>query len=111
MGFCNLRAGYRLIRPEYRVMKPHATDSLDTVAIVMWLEELFGASLADGTLGGIFDQLEDQLRGECPNRKAQKILRKLTIATGRPELAERLDEPWRREQIAAIVREVTKDYE
>jgi hypothetical protein len=93
-------------------MKPIGMDSLDTVEMVMAFEELFGVDLPDpspGTFGSpseIVDWLEVSLSKQRPNKAAQKLLRKLAVEQQRPELAEGLEETWRREQIAAIVQEL-----
>ncbi len=93
-------------------MKPIGMDSLDTVEMLMAFEEVFGIDLPDPspeTFGGpseVVDWLEAPLSNQRPNRVAQKWLRKLATKQRRPELADGLDGPWRREQIDAIVREV-----
>lgn len=96
-------------------MKPRETDSLDTVEMVMWLEEFLDIEISDeegesvGSPREIVDVLEKKLSNSRPNREAMVFLQKLAIEKHRPELAEGLDRPWRREQIAAIVRELLQD--
>jgi hypothetical protein len=50
--------------------------------------------------------LERHLSNQRPNKEAAALLRKLAKAHNNPELAEGLEGTWRREQIAAIVREI-----
>jgi hypothetical protein len=52
------------------------------------------------------DWLELHLSNQRPNQAAAVLLRKLAKAQKNPELAEGLEGTWRREQIAAIVREI-----
>ena len=95
-------------------MKPGAMDSLDTVEMVMAIEEVFEVTIFD-IEGGTFDTpreivdwLEVQLSNHRPNKAARAMLTKLARDQQRPGLAEGLDGLWRREQIAAIVREVLR---
>lgn len=87
-------------------------DSLDTIEMVMAIEEVFDVGLPDAepiTFDGpseIVDWLEVSLANQRPNEAACALLKKLAQDQQRPELAEGLDGPWRREQIAAIVREI-----
>jgi len=87
-------------------------DSLDVVVAVMALEEVLGVeipgSVPDG-FGGpleITDWLERHLSNQRPNKAAAELLRRLAKDRGDPELAAGLDKTWRREQIAAVVREI-----
>jgi hypothetical protein len=52
------------------------------------------------------DWLELHLSNQRPSKEAAALLRKLVKAENNPELAERLEGTWRREQVAAIVREI-----
>jgi hypothetical protein len=87
-------------------------DSLDLVEAVMLVEEIFETEIPDndakdfGSPREIVDQLEPHLSNRRPNKQAAALLRKLAKAHNNPELAEGLDGTWRREQIAAIVREI-----
>jgi hypothetical protein len=93
-------------------MKPIGMDSLDTVEIVMTFEDVFGVDLPNPSPetfrspDELVDWLEVPFANERPNKAAQEWLRKLATEQQRPELADGLDGPWRREQIDAIVREV-----
>lgn len=93
-------------------MKPRGTDSLDTVEMIMPIEEAFEVELssADEETFNSHDELvewlEVQLSNQRPNKAARVLLKKLADDQQWPELAEGLDGLWRREQIAAIVREV-----
>jgi acyl carrier protein len=86
-------------------------DSLETVELVMFVEEIFGTDIPEGDaehLGQaeMVDWLELHLSNQRPNKEAQAFLKKLAKSRQRPELAESLNGTWRREQIAAIVREI-----
>jgi len=87
-------------------------DSLDTVENLMSIEEGFGAAIPDDWTehsGGpreMVDWLELRLSNQRPNKRAQVLLKKLAKSQQRDELAEELNGTWRREQIAAIVREI-----
>ncbi len=87
-------------------------NSLDTVEAVMAFEEAFGVELPVhesgdfDTLNEIVDWLELHLSNRRLNRHAAALLRKLAKDRNNPELAEGLEGAWRREQIAAIVREI-----
>jgi predicted HAD superfamily phosphohydrolase len=87
-------------------------DSLDTIEMVMVFEEVFGTEIDFGRTElpegsrEMVDLLERSLSNTRPNKEAQALLRKLAKDRQRPELAEGLDGLWRREQIAAIVREI-----
>jgi hypothetical protein len=93
-------------------MKPIAMDSLDTVEMMMVIEEAFEVTLPDpssetfGSPSEIVDWLEGSLLNQRPNKAAQRFLRRLALEQQRPELAQELDGLWRREQIQAIVQEV-----
>jgi hypothetical protein len=87
-------------------------NSLDTVEAVMAFEEAFGVELPvheSGDFGSpqeMVDWLELHLSNQRPNKQAAALLRKLAKDQNNPELAEGLEGTWRREQIAAIVREI-----
>jgi hypothetical protein len=85
--------------------------SLDTVEIVMAIEEAFDVEIP-GEIGKfesqaeIADRLEVVFSHRRPNKAAAALLRQIARDRQQPELAEGLEGTWRREQIAAVVREV-----
>jgi len=93
-------------------MIPKAMDSLDFVEAVMALEEVLGIEVPSndaeqfGTPREMVDWLELHLSNQRPSKGAAALLRKLAKAQDNPELAEGLEGTWRRDQIAAIVREM-----
>jgi len=90
----------------------NSMNSLDTVEAVMAFEEAFGVQLPVhdskdfGSPQEMVDRLELHLSNQRPNKQAAALLRKLAKDQNNPELAEGLEGTWRREQIAAIVREI-----
>jgi|SRR5450631_728609 Phosphopantetheine attachment site len=95
-------------------MKPREMDSLDTVEMVMTIEEVLDIEIPGdpaeyGSPREMVDRLEAVLSNRRPNEAAAALLRKLARDRQQPELAEGLEGTWRREQIAAIVREVFRD--
>lgn len=95
-------------------MIPRATDSLETVEMVMLIEEIFGVEIPNddaegfGGLREIVDWLELHLSNQRPNNEAARYLRQLAKKYDSPDLAEGLEGTWRREQIAAIVHDIFK---
>jgi hypothetical protein len=95
-------------------MRPDTTDSLDTIEKMMAFEEAFEVDLPDTapeTFSGpneLVDWLEVSISDQRPNKAARALLTKLAKDQQSPELAQGLDGPWRREQIAAIVREISR---
>jgi hypothetical protein len=87
-------------------------DSLELVEMVMLVEEIFGTDIPNddaehfGSPSEMVDWLDPILSNRRPNKQAAALLRKLARDQERPELAEGLDGTWRREQIAAIIREI-----
>jgi hypothetical protein len=96
-------------------MRSKTMDSLDLVEAVILIEQIFGTDIPSndaenfGSPREIVDWLESHLSNERPDEKAAAFLRKLAETQNSPELAEGLDGPWRREQIAAIIREVFRE--
>ena len=90
-------------------------DSLDFVEAVMVLEEVLGVEIpADdaeqcGSPREMVDLLERHLSNRRPTKGAADLLRDLAKSQNHPELAEGLDGVWRRDQIAAIIRELFRD--
>ena len=78
----------------------------------MSIEEAFAAEIPDDWTehsGGpreMVDWIELRLSNQRPNKRDQVFLKKLTKSQQRAERAEGLNGTWRREQIAAIVREI-----
>jgi hypothetical protein len=95
-------------------MTPRPINSLDLVEMVMAFEEAFDVEIPNdvlehvGTPSELVDLLERLLSNQRPNKAAKAWLRKLAKEQQRPELAEGLEGTWRREQIAAIVREMLR---
>jgi hypothetical protein len=95
-------------------MTPRPTNSLDLVEMVMAFEEAFDIEIPNdvlehfGTPSELVDLLERLLSNQRPNKAAKALLRRLAREQQRPELAEGLEGTWRREQIAAIVREMLR---
>jgi hypothetical protein len=96
-------------------MIPKAMDSLDLLEVVMALEEVLGIELPSndaeqfGTQREMVDWLESRLSNQRPTNKAAALLRGLAKSHNDPVLAEGLNGTWRREQIAAIIRELFQD--
>ena len=97
-------------------MIPKATSSLDFVEIVMVVEEFFGTEIPDvdavrlRSPREIVDWLELHLSKKRPNEQAAALLRKLADDQESPDLAKHFDGTWRREQIAAVIGEVFRNY-
>ena len=87
-------------------------NSLDTVEALMAFEEVFAVELPVHESGDfaspqeMVDWLELYLSNQRLNKEAAALLRKLAKAHNIPELAEGLHGTWRREQIAAVMREI-----
>lgn len=87
-------------------------DSLDTVEVVMACEEVFGTEIPDfENQSELVGRLEAILSNRRPNIDAVALLRKIAKDRQQPELAEGLGGPWRREQIAAVVRELWRNFD
>jgi hypothetical protein len=59
----------------------------------------------------IVDRLEEVLSNRRPNKEAAALLKKIARDRPQPELAAGLEGPWKREPIAAIVRELLRGFE
>lgn len=93
-------------------MIPKNMDSLDLVEKLMMIEEFFGDEIPNENFGSpreIVDWLEARLSNQRPNKEAAAFLRKLAGRYDNPELAEDLTGTWRRDQIAAVIREIFGD--
>jgi hypothetical protein len=94
-------------------MTPRAIDSLDLVEPVMVFKEVFDTEVQNdvlehfGSPSEIVDRLERLLSNQRPDKAAKAWLKGLAKEQQRPEL-EGLDGTWRREQIAAMVREMLR---
>ena len=77
----------------------------------MLIEEIFDTEIPDWDTENreIVDWIESQLSNRRPNSHAAAFLRELAKTHNNPELAEGLKGRWRREQIAAIVREIFRE--
>ena len=93
-------------------MIPRALDSLELVEAEILIEEIFGIDIPNrdaenfGSPREIVDWFELHISNRRPNKKAAAFLTTLAKTHNNPELAEGLDGTWRREQIAAVVREI-----
>ena len=96
-------------------MVPRAMDSLDFVEAVMVLEEVLDVEIPandseqPGSPREMIDLLQHHLSNQCPTKKAADLLKGLAKSQNNPELAVGLEGVWRREQIAAIIRELFRD--
>jgi hypothetical protein len=90
-------------------------DSLDVVEMIMFLEETFGVTVSEedaqgfGSKRAIVDWLEAHLAGKRPGKKAVAVLKRVAETEARPELISDLRGPWRRDQVAAIIRTMFKN--
>ena len=81
----------------------------------MVLEDVLEVDISDdeaeqcGSPREMVDMLEHHLRDQRPKKKAAELLRSLAKSQSNPALTEGLDGTWRREQIAAIIRELFRD--
>jgi hypothetical protein len=86
-------------------------DSLDTIEFVMLLEETFDLG-SDGfpqsatTPDQMVDALWRQVADQTPNRTASALLKKLALRDNQSNLESQPGEPWRREQVEAVLREL-----
>jgi hypothetical protein len=89
-------------------------DSLDTVELVMRIEGLLETEVPDQAAerlsnpGEMVDWLELHLSNRRPSRQAAAYLKELARKYNPLELAEGLSGCWRREQIAAIARDLLR---
>lgn len=80
--------------------------------LVMFVENIFDTHISDdeeakvGGPLGMEEWLELHLSNQRPKKDAAARLRMRAEAQQRPELAARLDGPWRREQISALIRDI-----
>jgi hypothetical protein len=96
-------------------MIPRAMDNFDFVEAVMVLEEVLEIEISDdeaeqcGSPREMADMLEYHLSNQRPTKRAAELLRNIAKSQNNPKLAEGLEGTWRREQIAAIIRELLGD--
>jgi hypothetical protein len=92
-------------------------DSLDSVEAVMLLEEVLEIEIPDGeaerfgSLREVVNYLERCLSSQRPGKQAAAVIKRLANSQNNPQLAEGLDDQWRREQIAAVVREIFRSHD
>lgn len=90
-------------------------DNFDSVDAVMALEEVLEIEIPDAVAERcnspreMVDLLETHLSNQRPTKRAAERLRSIAKSRNNPELAKGLDRAWRREQIAAIIRELFRD--
>jgi hypothetical protein len=90
-------------------------DNLDPVEAVMALEEVLEIEISGdeaekcGSPREMVDMLERHLSKQRPTKRAAELLRSIAKSRNNSELAEGLDGAWRREQFAAIIRELFRD--
>ena len=93
-------------------MIPKSADNSALADLLIFVEKIFATHIPDddakhlGGPGGAEHWLELHLSNQRPNWHATTLLRKLAEAQQRTELAEGLDETWRREQIGAIIGDI-----
>jgi len=96
-------------------MIPKSMDSLELVEMIMFVEEIFGTDIPNNDAEDfsnprkMVDWLEPRLSNQRPNKQAVALLTRLAKVHESPELAQDLGGTWRREQIAAIVRETFRE--
>ena len=87
-------------------------DFPDFTDRVILFESILGTTMPDDLGASYLNQqelvesLELRLLGWGPNREARALLKRLAQEHNQPGLAEGLHSDWRREQIAAVVREI-----
>ena len=92
-------------------MIPELKDTID-LDIVMFCENIFDTHIPSedaehfGGPLGMEEWLEVHLSNQRPKQDTAQLLRMLARSQQRPELAQGLDGPWRREQISALVRDI-----
>ena len=100
--------------PFSAIVSNQRLDSLGTVEMVMLIKELFEIAISErnaeefGSFREIVDYLDAALTGKTPNKRADAMLRHLAKTLDRPELVPKKGEPWRWDQIAAIIRKIEK---
>ncbi len=96
-------------------MIPREMGNFDPVEAVMALEEVLEIEISDdeaeqcGSPRQMVGMLERHLSNQRPTKRAAELLRSIPKLRSNPELAEGLDGAWRREQVAAIIRELFRD--
>jgi len=86
-------------------------DSFDSVEAVMVLEEVLEIEISDSEAEQcaspreMVDMVEHHLSNQRFTKRAAELLRSIAKSQSNPKLAEGLEGTWRREQIAAIIRE------
>jgi hypothetical protein len=87
-------------------------DSLDSVEVLIAIEEAVGVNIPDAdaeamaTPRHVVEWLLPRIGNAAPNQIASLLLKKVSARENRSELTDALTEPWRREQVAAVVREI-----
>jgi hypothetical protein len=96
-------------------MIPRAMDSFDSIEAVMVLEDVLEIEISDNEAEQcaspreMVDMLKHHLSNQRPAKRAAELLMSIAKSQNNPKLAEGLEGTWRREQIAAIIRELFGD--
>ncbi len=89
-------------------------DSLDAVELVMAIEEAFDVTIPDEnaealqTPSDVIAWLLPQVCNRAPNEIAARELKAIAQRENRPDLLGS-GQPWRREQVAAVIRKIIVD--
>jgi hypothetical protein len=91
-------------------------DSLDSVEVVMAIEEVFDVTISDDAAAAmatprhVIEWLVDKVSHTALNKRAIRLMEKIAIRDNRPELANGIEEGWRRPQIEAAVRNIVSEW-
>jgi len=89
-----------------------AMDSLDSVEVVIAIEETFDVTISDRdaeamqTPRSVINWLLPRVQGHVPNDVARRCLLKLSERDSRTDLLKDIGEPWSAEQVIAVLRDI-----